>query len=592
MGWGWQVAVITVEQVVQLLETRQRATSVTVERLRRLRDAYNGDILIPLPEMDHNEQASVANLISIGLDQSAMRISSTMPDVYYPTVQPGDPASEKRARIRKRATLGWWEANKMPLKLRQRARYMIGYASSPVMLRPDGKRGIARWELRNPLTCYPAATTGVDDLVPADTIFVYQRPLNWVAANYPDRLPQLRNVEPDSTVSVVEYVDADTILTGVTAVTAPNVGQAYNDTEMLSKQVTVELERIPNRTGNPLVVIAGRFTLDRPHGQFDSLVGMYQTQARLFALEMIAVERGIFPDTYLVSRPGEQAKFVTGPHDGRSGLVNIISGGTLQEAGMNSNLTANNLIDRIERSMRITSGTPAEYGGESVTNVRTGKRGDAILSAVVDFPIQEAQEVLAASLTEENKIAISICRTYFGNDRRSFYISTGKTKGHVDYTPNKDFESDNNIVTYSYAGADANSLTVGLGQRITLGTMSKRTAQEIDPLVSDPEQERDRVIGESLERALLQSLQLGAQQGQIPPTDLARIMTLVVTDKKDLADAVAAAQKEAQERQATPAPQGSPETQPGISQPGSGAQQPAQPVTPPSLDMLLQQLGG
>ena len=172
---------------------------------------------------------------------------------------------------------------------------------------------------------------------------------------------------------------------------------------------------------------------------------------------MIAVERGIFPDTYLVSRPGEQAKFVTGPHDGRSGLVNIISGGTLQEAGMNSNLTANNLIDRIERSMRITSGTPAEYGGESVTNVRTGKRGDAILSAVVDFPIQEAQEVLAASLTEENKIAISICRTYFGNDRRSFYISTGKTKGHVDYTPNKDFESDNNIVTYSYAGADANS---------------------------------------------------------------------------------------------------------------------------------------
>ena len=123
---------------------------------------------------------------------------------------------------------------------------------------------------------------------------------------------------------------------------------------------------------------------------------MYQTQARLFALELIAVERGIFPDTYLVSRPGEQAKFVTGPHDGRSGLVNIISGGTLQEAGMNSNLTANNLIDRIERSMRITSGTPAEYGGESVTNVRTGKRGDAILSAVVDFPSQEAQEVLAA----------------------------------------------------------------------------------------------------------------------------------------------------------------------------------------------------
>jgi hypothetical protein len=245
--------------------------------------------------------------------------------------------------------------------------------------------------------------------------------------------------------------------------------------------------------------------------------------------------------------------------------------------------------------MRITSGTPAEFGGESTSNIRTGKRGDAILSAVVDFPVQEAQEVLAASLVEENRRAIAIAKNYFGNQRRSFYVSQGKARGHVDYVPNKDFENDNNSVTYAYAGADANALVVGLGQRVGIGVMSKRTAQEIDPLIADPETEHDRTVGEALESALLQSVQAQALQGTIPPSDLAKIMKLVITDKMDLAGAVEKVQKEAQERQATPAPAGAPETMPGLSMPGMGAEQP--PEQPPaeaapSLEQLLGALGG
>jgi hypothetical protein len=321
---------------------------------------------------------------------------------------------------------------------------------------------------------------------------------------------------------------------------------------------------------------------------------MYQLQAKLMALEVIAVERGIFPDTYLVSRPGESAKFISGPYDGRTGMVNIIQGGEIREAGMGQGTAANATIDRLERNMRITSGTPAEFGGESTSNIRTGKRGDAILSAVVDFPVQEAQEILAASLVEENKRAIAIAKSYFGNQRRSFYVSQGKVKGHVDYIPNKDFETDANTVTYAYAGADANALVVGLGQRVGIGTMSKRTAQEIDPLISDPEIEHDRTVSESLEAALLSAVQTQAAQGAIPPADLAKIMKLVISDKLDLAAAVEKVQREAQERQATPAPVGAPETMPGLSMPGMGAEQPVEQAQgpAPSLDQLLGALGG
>jgi len=136
---------------------------------------------------------------------------------------------------------------------------------------------------------------------------------------------------------------------------------------------------------------------------------------------------------------------------------------------------------------------------------------------------------------------------------------------------------------------------VGLGQRVGIGVMSKRTAQEIDPLIADPETEHDRTVGEALESALLQSVQAQALQGTIPPADLAKIMKLVMTDKMDLAGAVEKVQKEAQERQATAAPAGAPETMPGLSMPGMGAEQPAeQPPAEaaPSLEQLLGALGG
>ena len=581
----------SVDEIASLLFDRQTLQGPMIENMRQLRDTYNGDLIIPLPEMDRREKSSVANLITTGLDQTAMRIASTMPSVYYPALEDGNRASEKRASTRKRATMGWWEANKMPIKMRRRARWLIGYASSPVILRPDTKWGAARWDIRDPLNTFPSSGEDPDEMTPQNCIFTYTRSRAWVQAHYPDALAKLKsskNTRPDDLVRIAEYTDAEVTVLMASASIKPNPW----DTDMRGLP-HVELERVINRTGMCLAVVPGRITLDRPMGQFDSLVGMYNLQSKLMALEVIAVERGIFPDTYLVSRPGETARFVAGPYDGRSGQVNVVQGGDIREMAANPGFATNGMMDRIERAQRIASGTPAEFGGESTSNVRTGKRGDAILSAVVDFPIQEAQEIFAASLQEENKRAIAIAKTYFGNERKSFYVSSRGAKGHVDYVPNKDFEDDNNVVTYSHSGADANSLVVGLGQRIGIGIMSKQTAQEIDPFISDPEMEKDRVVSEGLEQALLQSIQTQASQGAIPPADVAAIVALVASDKMDLAAAVTKVHDDAQKRQATVAPAGAPETMPGLGAPGMGAEQPAQqpPAGPPDVGAFLASLG-
>ena len=123
--------------------------------------------------------------------------------------------------------------------------------------------------------------------------------------------------------------------------------------------------------------------------------------------------------------------------------------------------------------------------------------------------------------------------------------------------------------------------------------MSKQTAQEIDPFISDPEQEKDRVISEGLEQALLQSIQTQASQGAIPPSDVAAIVAMVASDKASLADAVTKIHEQAQKRQATQAPQGAPETMPGLAQPGMGAEQPQeQSQQPQDVGAFLASLGG
>jgi hypothetical protein len=583
----------SVDQIVALLDERKAARNPLMESMRGVRDTYNGDVIIPLPEMDKQERPAVANLITTGLDQTAMRIASTMPSIFYPPIREGIERSEQLARQRTQANAGWWQANKLPLQMRKRARWFIGYASAPVILRPDTKWGAARWDMRNPLDTYPSVSDDVMSLTPDNVIFTYTQSRQWLKDNYPESWAVLRkdaNSKPNDKVDLAEYNDGEVTVLIAMSRTPKEI---WNPASQGISHV--ELRRVENRTGMCLAVVPSRITLDKPMGQFDSLVGLFNQQAKLTALELIAVERGIFPDTYLISREGQTASFITGPHDGRTGLVNVVKGGEVREMGTNPGVATNSAIDRIERAMRTSGGIPADMTGESQSNVRTGKRGDSIMSSTIDFQIQEAQDVFAASLQEENKRAVAIAKTYFGNERKSFYISTNGFKGNVDYVANTIFENDNNLVTYSYSGADARGLIVELGQRVGLGTLSKQTAQEIDPMVANPEQELDRVTSEVINATILESFKQQGASGAIPISDMARIANLVKSDKKTLAQAIEQVQKEAQARQAAQVAATAPEAQPGLAMPGMGAeagtgQAPA--PEQPSLTQLLSSLGG
>ena len=582
----------TAEEIVSLYKSRQETQGPILAQMRRVRDLANGDVIVPLSELDRNARTNVANLLVQGLDQTSMRVASTMPMPYFPPIKEGNERSKDYSRTRRKAMLSIWDTNKMDIKMRRRARHLLAYSSAPVIIKPDFKTLVPKWSVRNPLDTYPAVSDDPDNLIPDDCIFTYLKPYNWLVANYGDKvIGKLRmgRVRYDTQFTILEYVDEEEI---VICVMGAESNVEYTMVERQGIEV-IELERIPNRTQMPLVIIPKRISLDIPRGQFDGVMGMYYTRARLQALTEIAIERGIFPDEYLVARPGENPEIIQ-MAEGKTGQLGVVKGGDIQQLQTNPGYKTDVALDRLERQERLEGAIPAEFGGESGTNIRTGRRGESILSATVDFRVQEAQAIFAQSLMEEDKIAIAIEKNYWGAKEKSFFIAGRNGIGKVDYVPNKIWETDFHYVNYPSSGADVNGLIVGLGQRLGTGLMSKESAREADPLITDPELEKDRITAESMEAALLSSIQAQAADpnGPYQPEDLAYLTKLTVEENVPLYEAVRRTNERAQERQATAVPAGSPEAQPGLAAPGMGAEAPAEPAGGGGIEGLLASLGG
>ena len=582
----------TAEEIVSLYKSRQETQGPILAQMRRVRDLANGDVIVPLSELDRNARTNVANLLVQGLDQTSMRVASTMPMPYFPPIKEGNERSKDYSRTRRKAMLSIWDTNKMDIKMRRRARHLLAYSSAPVIIKPDFKTLVPKWSVRNPLDTYPAVSDDPDNLIPDDCIFTYLKPYNWLVANYGDKvIGKLRmgRVRYDTQFTILEYVDEEEIV--ICVMGAENSAE-YTMVERQGIEV-IELERIPNRTQMPLVIIPKRISLDMPRGQFDGVMGMYYTRARLQALTEIAIERGIFPDEYLVARPGENPEIIQ-MAEGKTGQLGVVKGGDIQQLQTNPGYKTDVALDRLERQERLEGAIPAEFGGESGTNIRTGRRGESILSATVDFRVQEAQAIFAQSLMEEDKIAIAIEKNYWGAKEKSFFIAGRNGIGKVDYVPNKVWETDFHYVNYPSSGADVNGLIVGLGQRLGTGLMSKESAREADPLITDPELEKDRITAESMEAALLSSIQAQAADpnGPYQPEDLAYLTKLTVEENVPLYEAVRRTNERAQQRQATPVPAGAPETMPGLAAPGMGAEAPAGPAGPAGIEGLLASLGG
>lgn len=605
------------EDIVDLFRQRQASLHPIRATALEVRNVANGDVdamALPMPELSDGggEKLAVANLLVQGLNGDAQRIASTFYDIMSPALQRGQEKSERYAKVRRRAALGWLDMNRVQLKMGRRARHLLAYSSSPVMLRPDKKRRIPRWQVRDPLGCLPAPTADFEDVEPPDCIFPLQRSLAWLLQEYPERAALLhvgKKAGLDDMFDVLEYVDEEQITllvigrdpsagamsTGWNAGTYSGVGktvvgQVSGEPGGYGSSQVVVLEQLENRARRCTAIVPWRITLDRPTGQYDSMLGKFYWQARLSALELIAIERGIFPSEWVVFPPDSDGSIIV-EANGRKGIIGEIRGGEYHVQNVNPGYKTTEGLDRLERAQRQDGGIPAEYGDESNTNIRTDRRGMSVLGAAIDFKHQEVQKLFEASAESELVCAAAVDQGYFGDEKKSYFVNWRGATGPVDYVPNKHFEPGFVLkAKYALAGADADNLTIRNSQKIGAKTMSRRTSMEQDPDVPDVEIELERIESEEIRMAVLAAYQAQAQAGTLPLVQALRVGELR-EQGVELYLAIRQSDDEARALQSTPVAPGDAAARPGLAMPGMGAEAPSAAAgAPPSLQDLLGKL--
>lgn len=362
-------------RIQALYHHRRRDRGKWVQKATQIKASYNGEMMVPLPELDANETPGIANLVMVGIDQTAMRVASQMPDISCPPLRPGIDRSEDLARQRRLAMLAWWDMNSQQLILRQRARFLVGYGHTPVVIRPvspkvSDKREIPFWRVYNPFDAYLPTPQFLGDMEPEDGIFCHEQSLSWLEARYPDaarRLCKGVDPQPGTKFEVLEYFDADDVV--LLVIGRPHEPESRSPYGTVSTGGTPYevLGSAPNRAGICPVVAPGRIVLDRIVGMFDAIPGMAIKQAKLDALEFIGITRGVFPEKWAVTHPtSPTAVRVVTEADGVAGIMGEVQGGQVQMVPINPGIQTPQAIDRLERNQRVGAGIPAEYGGECV----------------------------------------------------------------------------------------------------------------------------------------------------------------------------------------------------------------------------------
>ena len=97
---------IAPEEIVRIFEIRRRNRGGYIQKMVEVQRMYDGDIWVPLPELDENERPGVANLLLQGVEQLGMRASSVLPDTTFLPLRPGIDKWEAMARDQRRALPG------------------------------------------------------------------------------------------------------------------------------------------------------------------------------------------------------------------------------------------------------------------------------------------------------------------------------------------------------------------------------------------------------------------------------------------------------------------------------------------------------
>lgn len=605
------------EEIVQIVLDMQREQGGMLAKMKGVLDRYEGDWVLPVPDVPNEPELPPLTpaLIGEAVDNMAMRAGGVTPMITVPAL---DPRKDTGARSRERATVrrkilhATYATSKWPLGLRRFYRQLSAYHTGSLVVVPDFRLELPRIEVRDPLGTYAEPQANEELRPPRYVAFV-----NRFSADYlRNRFPAVRS-ETGGPINgrdhralwdVVEWIDEDQILWGL-------LGPVEQHTVSCQPQWQQApwmpiSPSYPNRSEAMPAVVPHNVSLGKIAGRLASMIGNVDLQAKLMTLFIIAQEKAIFPDVYIVGRQNATPQIVGGQwEDGREGKANLLmdveSIGTLRTTPDPGTMQ---LTDRLERNFRTSTGLVPQFGGETYGALRTGRGMDALAGIAVDPRIQEMHEIYEQWGPHLNQAIFAMYKGYWGDKKFSMYSGIPGDGELVEFIPKRDIETLENTVSYVVAGADVVQQTQILGSLYGAKAISARTFRQMHPWIRDPELEGKMIDEEAFEDALKQTIIQQMVQGQMPPM-IAVYVRNGLQEHGDIFRAVEEADRKARElqaQQAPPAPEGmiaAPEAMPGMAGGPGMLQQPAPEAVPPqdqvavpegaaAMRQLMQVMGG
>ena len=509
-------------QITQLHYDNQSAYS-TRGRIRAIMNGGPDGIMALLGDQIQgfqDFQIPVPNLMMSGLEHLSQKIGR-IPNlkVDVPNNKDSDRARAKADKIARIVT-SYDDTQKLDLQMPQVGRWLPGYGFAVWVIRekkgPDGTPYPCA-ELRDPYNCFPGYFGA--DQQPKEMASIRRVPKTALTKAYPqfsDKINSKDFYKANNLGIGSAYASAYTDSYNGSWANSNGEGdliaEYYNEegTYIFHMTSGTILDFIPNPLDSgPSFVVAKKFAFDRLQGQYDQIIGLMASMAKINVMSIIAMEDAVFTETN-ISGEIESGQYRKGRF-----AVNYLAPGTqVSKPASNVPYQIFQQIDRIERQLRVGGSYPVSDDSQSPLSFATG-RGLEELGASMSLMIREYHTVMSDAIEMIDAKRLEFDEKMYGGRSKELSGYYNNQFFSEKYDPSTDIQGayKTRRVYGAMAGYDEPQKIVTGLQLLQAGIIDTQTLQENLDGLDNLSMVNSRITKEKADKVLFDSLLAQAQQG-------------------------------------------------------------------------------